>query len=93
MSQKRAHYTAGDPPTSPIPGLAVGRIVHYVMPDGRHVAAIITDVRQPHHGYCALTLFLPPDGQNSLGGVAGVTDCPMDDSHTPHTWHWPERSE
>lgn len=50
------------------PGLAVGRTVHYVMPDGEHRPAIVTKVWHSvseefqRQGYCNVQVI--PDGAN-----------------------------
>lgn len=68
---------------------SVGRIVHYVAfgtpggeyAAGAHRAAIITEVVGDE---VTLHIF-NPTGIHFRGGVL------RDDSHTPGTWHWPER--
>lgn len=55
------------------PGLAVGRIVHFVMPDGEHRAAIVTKVwhsvseELQRQGYCNVTVY--PDGANDEANI------------------------
>jgi hypothetical protein len=58
---------------------SVGRIVHYVNEDGKHRAAVITDVND--------TVELLVLNQ---GGVTGAT-ADYSEAHLPGTWHWPER--
>lgn len=56
------------------PGLAVGRTVHFVMPDGEHRPAIVTKVWHSvsedlqSRGYCNVTVF--PDGANDDANIA-----------------------
>jgi hypothetical protein len=63
---------------------SIGRVVHFVTNDGRHVpadiAAVIDDT--------TVNLFVKDD----VSGVAGFErDIPIDAAGlAPHTWHWPE---
>ncbi len=83
-------------------GLTVGRIVHFVMPDGDHRPAIVV---RTWGGDCVqLQVFL--DGTNDLtpaenGGISReiaerglmwATSVPYSEQPQPRTWHWPERA-
>lgn len=63
-----------------VEGVAVGRVVHFVVPDGQgyrvhpgsprpHLAGIITQVWNPDSGYVNLTVF--PDGTNQFDSGGG----------------------
>lgn len=61
---------------------SVGRVVHYVAPDGECTAAVVSHVRD--EVLLTLTTF-PTTGPNV------VADVPYDDRLSKDTWHWPER--
>jgi hypothetical protein len=89
-------------------GLTEGRIVHFVMNDGRnpgqHRPAIVVRVWRDHNGHppengcCQLAVFV--DGTNDYatmpvdGFLAAVwkTSVLHDDSHKHGTWHWIEKA-
>lgn len=84
--------------------LTEGRIVHFVLPDGRHAGehrpAIVVKVwRQgdgtpPANGYSNLVVFM--DGTNdgaSLGGcINWQTSIEYSAESKPRTWHWIEKA-
>ena len=79
----------------PSPKPTTGRMVHFVMPNGKHRPAIVVE---PWGGLGAVNLQVFPDGSNDGAGVANVewrTSVKYDNSETPEpgTWHWPERSD
>ena len=75
---------------------SVGRIVHYVLPEGpsigEHKAAIIVHV--PGGPGANLSLFVFPDAGNdgpNWKTPVWVTDVVYDETGgTAHSWHWPE---
>jgi hypothetical protein len=79
---------------------AVGRIVHYVLPENRRHAgeiraAIITRAMNPctaeiHPGMSNLAIVL--DGANDLDEANWAGSVMYDPTGRPGTWHWPERS-
>lgn len=92
---------APDAPSEPpaIPGLAVGRIVHYVMPaESRHPGicrpAIIVGVEDAATGTVNTCVFT--DGDNDGVTAAGETWWRTSVPYSPdlvayHTWHFPEK--
>jgi len=79
-------------------GLGLGRIVHYVMPNGEHRAAIVTKVSDKEAGIVCLHVFVmfaeAVQGWQSTSPNAGNA-ISVDYSETPETdtWHWPEYVE
>lgn len=74
----------------------LGRIVHYVLPNGTHRPAIIVQAWPDHR--VNLQVFL--DGNNDVGlgsadrGLLWVThvhEGEDDGTAVPNSWHWPER--
>lgn len=69
---------------------SVGRIVHYVMSDGRHLPAIITKVWQENatpQTACNLQIF----GDASTMDSQPVFDrTSVSQGDGPSLWHWPE---
>lgn len=84
-------------------GITEGRIVHYVMRDGKHRAAIIVNAWSEssyQNGEVNLTVF--PDWTNDLGALPQGTDVtgsslmwatsvPYSEMKGIGTWHWPEK--
>lgn len=80
-------------------GLIEGRIIHYVLPDGRnegaHRPAIIVMVWDKEDGLVNLQVFT--DGTNDYPahlsqGVMWATSVRYDENKAPGTWHWIERA-
>ncbi len=69
---------------------AIGRIVHFVMPDGEHRPAIIVKVWDPDSGTSNLQVFTD-SGNDGLTNVAWRTSVQRSEEPQPHYWHWPER--
>ena len=71
---------------------SIGRIVHYVLPNGQHRPAIIVNC-WPGSDRVNLTVF--PDLANDHGTnrVESAASARLDESTAPEpgTWHWPER--
>jgi hypothetical protein len=77
---------------------AVGRIVHYVTPEGEHRPAIITGFSRKFIGagipplgevFPNLYVFFEPED-----GLLPFRKCVRhDEPATPASWHWPERVE
>lgn len=82
-------------PDGPKP--TIGRIVHYVLPDGlnamAHRPAIITDVRED--GTVDMQVFTTGDGSGVGDGLPGVFRQAAvradEKDRMAGTWHWPER--
>ena len=79
-------------------GVTEGRVVHYVMKDCQHRAAIIVKVVDKESGCCNLTVFL--DGEDkSLEASLAVMKTAVnysDGKDLPskpfETWHWIEKA-
>lgn len=83
-------------------GLTEGRIVHYVLPDGRSVGAhrpgIVVMVcpkewYPPEEGRVQLQVFV--DGTNDYQDYSGsvwATSIPYSEGKEPGTWHWIEKA-
>ena len=74
-------------------GLTEGRIVHYVLPNGSHVPAIVIKVWQKEAGTCNLHVF--PDWANDgyPEGAFWATSIPPDfEDMKINSWHWIERA-
>lgn len=80
-----------------VEGLTEGRIVHYVLPDGRnpgeHRPAIVVKVWPSSNGSANLMVFV--DGTNDYADYSGAvwaTSVPFSEEPQPRTWHWIERA-
>ncbi len=79
-------------------GLIEGRIVHYVMTDGRgaglHRPAIIVHVWDKATGCVQLQVFTDGsnDGPEHAHGLLWATSVSHSEDPMPRTWHWIERS-
>ena len=83
--------------------VSVGRIVHYVLPNGRnpgeHRPAIVVNVwGTPTPDYTpAVQLQVFTDSTNDFvegpgsNGLLWATSVSHDEEHRIGTWHWPER--
>lgn len=83
-------------------GLTEGKIVHYVLSNGEHRAAIVVRVFESGkpHGLANLIVF--SDGANDARDVSGnvseqglfwATSAHYDPAGTEHhTWHWIEKA-
>lgn len=75
----------------------VGRIVHFVLDEGKHAGehrpAIV--VRVWSDDLINIEVFTDGEndgyGQSLRDNIVWQTSVRRDDSHRPHTWHWPER--
>jgi hypothetical protein len=78
-------------------GVTEGRMVHFVMPDGEHRAAVVVKVWRPQTlarpGYCNLSVFTDwgNDGPGNETGFLRQTSICYSDAKEPGTWHWIER--
>jgi len=78
-------------------GLVEGRMVHFVMPDGEHRAAVVVRVWRPQiperPGYCNLSVFTDcgNDGPGNETGFRRETSIIYSEAKEPNTWHWIER--
>lgn len=75
---------------------AVGRIVHFVLPDGcqkgEHRAAIIVRVFEGLGQRCNLKVFLDGSNDTKTGHYdEWHTSVDFSPAGSPGTWHWPER--
>jgi hypothetical protein len=86
---------AADEP-QPLAGLTEGRMVHYVMPDGRsvgkHRPAIIVQVWDHGTGVANLQVFTDGSNDGSDVGTRWVTSVMYSEDKTPGTWHWIEKA-
>jgi hypothetical protein len=84
-------------------GLIEGRIVHYVLLNGQHRAAIVVRVFDEHAKEAGLVnLLVFADGSNDKGvifgnaseqGIFWATSAQYDPEGTKHhTWHWVEKA-
>lgn len=70
--------------------MSVGRIVHYVMPNGQHRAAMVINV-DPSDPRPDLRVFTHPmDGLEYSNGMLFVEKVPMSEGDVG-TYHWPEK--
>lgn len=83
-------------------GLTEGHIVHYVLSNGEHRAAIVVRVFEPYGKEAGLAnLIVFSDGSNDKSVVSGevspqglfwATSAHYDPEGTKHhTWHWLEK--
>ncbi len=71
-------------------GLTEGRIVHYVMPNGKHRPAVVVEVWD---GKGAVNLQVFTDSMNDgAPNVQWQTSVPFSESPEAGTWHWIERA-
>lgn len=83
-------------------GLTEGRIVHYVLTNGKHRPAIVVRVFESGRPQGLANLIVFSDGSNDAGVVSGnvseqglfwATSAHYDPAGTVHhTWHWIERA-
>jgi hypothetical protein len=72
--------------------LTAGRIVHYVLSNGEHRAAMVS--RAPSIGKEEVNLLVFEDVDDLIGGcrlTPGPLDTrsvPHDEKRSPGTWHW-----
>jgi len=81
-------------------GLTEGRIVHYVLSEGRnkgeHRPAIVVrvwrlDGAPPDNGCCQLQVFTD-ESNDELPAVMWVTSCVYDAEAAGRSWHWIEKA-
>ena len=79
-------------------GLAVGRMVHYVLEDGPskgqvRPATVVRIWEGSAGGCCQLQVLTDGhnDGEQYAGGIAWKTSRLYDADGKPGTWHWPPR--
>ena len=76
-------------------GLIEGRIVHYVLPDGKHRPALVVNVWNKDKGECNLQVFLddPNDRirKEEFYSPVWMGTIAYDELMSPNTWHWIER--
>lgn len=70
---------------------SIGRLVHYVMPNGKHRPAMIVEAWD-NSSHLNLQVFT--DGSNDGPDTPSMlwqTSVEYAESPAPNTWHWPER--
>lgn len=76
-------------------GLAIGRMVHYVLPDKQHRAAIVVRVHDAEAGLVNLTVFTDWANDGRYFDTRGTVhvQCAEHDAAAEkiRTWHWPEK--
>lgn len=68
-------------------GLTVGRMVHFVVKDDVHRAAIIVNVLDANKGICDLFVFTAPKDERPNFTYAGAWYA---EGKYNSTWHWME---
>jgi hypothetical protein len=71
-------------------GLTEGRMVHFVVPSGKHRAGIVLNVIDKKAGKVDLVVFSMPD--DGLGGFLMNTNTEYSEEPKPGTWHWIEKA-
>ena len=72
---------------------SVGRIVHFVLPNSEHRAAMVVKIFCDD-GSAQLQVFTDGSNDNSYCGDDNVrweTSVRYSEGNEPRTWHWPER--
>lgn len=88
-------------PQTPVQVPSIGRIVHYVLDNGRypgeHRPAVIVKVAEDEQHETRLQLQVFTDGtgdfdrnQPGASGLLWREGVRYDDAKTPNSWHWPE---
>ena len=84
--------------------VSIGRVVHYVLPNGEHRPATVARVWSqpeewnPHSGMCNLVVTLDTPNDYGIMGTAPDKDTVWkgsvyySDTPQPNTWHRPERT-
>lgn len=71
-------------------GLTEGRIVHFVVSDIQHRAAIIVNIKDREQGIIDLFVFSMP--QDERGGFFMYLDATYSAINLINTWHWIEKA-
>lgn len=85
-------------PVDPLAGLTEGRMVHFVLPDGRsageHRPAVVVRVWNKATGYVNLQVLTDGsnDGDLYAAGVYWATSVTYSEGKEPRTWHWIEQA-
>lgn len=81
-------------PPAPIPGLTIGRRVHYVLAHYEHRAADITRVLDKESGIVnlAVTFDGSDDGRSQYACVEWVPNVEYSEFHVIGTWHFMEQA-
>lgn len=75
-----------------IAGLQVGRIVHYVTKDNKHLAAMIIDIYDKATGYVELSIILPSSEVSASERFVTRLCAGYDEENkTSYTWHYLEK--
>ena len=76
-------------------GLGIGRVVHFVMPNGEHRPAFVVKIWDQQYGTVNLQVFTDGsnDGSEYSDGIFWGTSVPHNPDPMPYSWHWPERVE
>lgn len=78
----------------PLAFLRIGRLVNYVLPDGRSAGevrpAIVVKIWNMATGYVNLQVFTDGsnDGERWADGITWVTSILYSEEPKPNTWHW-----
>ena len=75
-------------------GLTEGRIVHFVLPDGQHRAALVSRVWNDD-GVVNLHVFVDQANDRQIKADNGIllqTSVTFSEEPQPGTWHWIERA-
>lgn len=73
---------------------SIGRIVHYVIQNGQHRAAVVVNYWPNDDQRANLTVFVDQmnDKEFAPNGNLAVGSAKQDEeTKAPGTWHWPER--
>lgn len=78
-------------------GLQIGRIVHFVLRNGEHRAAMIVKIVNLELGIVNLTVFTDWGNDGTIYDTRGMVheqSVPFGDqplTQVARTWHWPEK--
>lgn len=75
-----------------ISGLTEGRIVHYVLPNGKHRPAIVVQVWSTETGMSNLQVFNDGNNDEHTGTAHWVGSVYYSEEPKPNTWHYIERA-
>jgi hypothetical protein len=102
MSEEKTNQNALDVKPALSQGLTVGRMVHYVLPEGRslgeHRPAIVVrvwkDIPSYPEGTVNLQVFTDGsnDGRDHAAGIVWRTSVHYSEGKEPGTWHWIEKA-
>lgn len=86
-----APQPASDAPTWQT--LVIGRLVHFVMPDGSERAAVVTRIAGDGTGTCDLVVFTTAEEGGTFSATFNHGTARYDPTGgAQHGWHWPQAS-